>query len=58
MLWGERVLVGRECRWQDVRLLGQAAVALGFAEVANGAEEVGVRTVVPAEDDNESTIFA
>jgi len=50
VLWGKRALVGRGCRrrrW-DVRLLREAALALGFADVSHGAVEIGVRTVGPA----------
>jgi hypothetical protein len=44
-LGGQRALVGWGCRRRDVRLLGEAALALGFADVTHCAVEVGVGTV-------------
>jgi hypothetical protein len=41
----EESVSGLGCRWRNVRLLGESALALGFADVAHGAVQVGVRTV-------------
>ncbi len=45
--------MGRGCRRRrrDVRLLREAALALGFPDVSHGAVEIGVRTVSRISDD-------